>query len=79
MKGKVRRYVAFWGKSLLWSALLYIALMLLLNWEDITSAPRQSPAITISADSTTTNNISNNAPSFLSLLAAIYCNIGSKI
>ena len=27
----------FWGKSLLWSAVLYIAAMFIINWDDVTN------------------------------------------
>ncbi len=79
MKAKTRRYIVFFGTSLLWSAMLYVALMLLLHWDDITTTPKISPSFTISADSTNTANIHASAPSFLSVLAGIYCNIVSKL
>ncbi|MBL7720026.1 MAG: hypothetical protein JNL72_14410 [Flavipsychrobacter sp.] len=43
MKRKFVTQTAFMGKSLLWSLLLYLAVMAVLNWDDIRKGREQEP------------------------------------
>ena len=35
MKNRIQKWSVFIGKSMLWSLLLYVAMMLAINWDDI--------------------------------------------
>ena len=37
MSHRIRNRVAFAGKSLLWSLLLYVAVMLVINWDEVSN------------------------------------------
>lgn len=55
MKPALKKYAAFAGKSALWSFLLYLVMMLAINWDDVSGAVKGNHAITI-IDGTSDNN-----------------------
>ncbi len=63
MKKGIQKWSVFLGKSMLWSLLLYVALMLAVNWDDIHNAFTGRNKITIVADTTTASqNTSAQVP-----------------
>ena len=47
MKQRIRIQVVFIGKSMLWSLLLYAAVMLVINWDDISNTVAGKNAIAV--------------------------------
>jgi hypothetical protein len=79
MENKTKNSLIFLGKSLMWSALLYATLMLLLNWDDITSKTKTAPAsFTSAAEAPNAAKIAQRGVSIITLLSYFYCNIVSK-
>jgi hypothetical protein len=47
MKNGTQKQFAFFGKSMLWSLLLYAVMMLAINWDEVRNAVNGSPAIVV--------------------------------
>ena len=75
IKNKTGTYLLFFGKSLIWSVLLYATLMLLLNWDDIIAHAKAGPAsFTANIHATSTVKTSSGGSFVFAILSSISCN-----
>jgi hypothetical protein len=56
----MHRKLSFAGRSMMWSALLYMCLMLAINWDDVSKAVHGTQAIVVNNSSI--QNITEPAP-----------------
>ena len=50
MKPGIQKQFAFIGRSMLWSLLLYLAAMLVINWDDVRNTIKGNNAVTVVTD-----------------------------
>ncbi len=47
MAPRIKTRIAFIGRSMIWSLLLYVTMMLLINWDEVSNAINNKAGITI--------------------------------
>ena len=55
MKPAIQTQLAFIGRSMLWSLLLYVAAMLVFNWDDVRNVVKGVKAVTVVTDTIPTS------------------------
>lgn len=65
MKSISKRRIVFVAKSMLWSILLYVVLMLAFNWDDVSGKVRGSNPITITTNTPVEQLPATNDPAVI--------------